>query len=94
MKKLLTSDRNLVTCVINKLKSKVAYLEGDSHMVSRVSWGPHESADSHPAGFRAPGALGERAKISKILKSNTFLKYYIHINIIILHSNLGRNLPQ
>ena len=88
MKKLLTSDRNLVTCVINKMKSKVAYLEGDGHMVSSVSWGPHESADSQPAGFRAPGALGEGAKISKILK------YYIHINNIILHSNLGRNLPQ
>ena len=95
IKRLLNSDRNLVTCVINKLKSKEAYLEGDGHMVLRVSWGPKEGAGSHAAGFRVPGAVGEGANnLRKILKSNTFLNYYKHINIIILHSNFGRNLPQ
>ena len=51
--------RRLVTYVVNKLKSKEAYLEGDGHMVLRVSWGPEEGAGSHAAGFRVPGAVGE-----------------------------------
>ena len=51
--------------VVNKLKSKEAYLEGAGHMVSRVSRGPEEGAGSHAAGFRVPGAVGERANFHK-----------------------------
>ena len=48
------------TCVVNKLKSKEAYLVRGGHKVLGVSWGPGEGAGSHwMAGFRVPGAVGE-----------------------------------
>ena len=62
--------------VVNKLKSKEAYLEGDGHMVSRVSWGPEEGAGSHAAGFRVPGAVGERANNIHNAEIKHSLNYY------------------
>ena len=65
--------------VVNKLKSKEAYLEGDGHMVSRVSWGPEEGAGSHAAGFRVPGAVEEGANIhnAEIKYSLNYYKYQV-----------------
>ena len=48
-----------------KLKSKEAHLEGGSHMVSRVSWGPGRAPVPTEAGFWVPGAVGEGANIHK-----------------------------
>ena len=56
-------QKRLATYVVNKLKSKEAYLVGGGHMVLGVSWGPGEGAGSHwMAGFWVPGAVGELKK--------------------------------
>ena len=58
--KFSRSVEKTCTCVVNKLRSKEAYLVGVGHMVLGVCWGPGEGAGSHwMAGFRVLGAVGE-----------------------------------